>query len=115
PGSAAVKLLMLTGARRGEVLSMRWADVDLASGVWIKPPARTKQRRVHRIPLSQEAVDTLRRLKSISDGRGFVFASGGREGHLVEIKRAWSRLCRVAAIDSCRIHDLRHSFASVSV
>jgi integrase len=115
PGAAAVKLLMLTGARRGEVLSMRWADVDLASGVWVKPPSRTKQRRVHRVPLSDEAVETLRGQKASSGGQEFVFPSGGRQGHLVAIKRVWSKLCRVAAIDSCRFHDLRHSFASVIV
>lgn len=45
----------------------------------------------------------------------FVFPSVGRQGHLVGIKRVWSKLCRVAAIESCRLHDLRHSFASVIV
>jgi integrase len=115
PGAVAVKLLMLTGARRGEVLSMRWRDVDLASGIWIKPPSRTKQRRVHRVPLSQEAVETLRSQKASSGGHDFVFPSGGRQGHMVAIKRVWSKLCRVAAIESCRLHDLRHSFASVIV
>lgn len=115
PGAVAVKLLMLTGARRGEVLSMRWTDVDLESGVWVKPPSRTKQRRIHRVPLSQEAVATLRRQMASSGEHEFVFPSGGCQGHMVAIKRVWSKLCRVAAIESCRLHDLRHSFASVIV
>jgi site-specific recombinase XerD len=60
-------------------------------------------------------VETLRGLKASSGGHDFVFPSGGCRGHLVEIKRAWSRLCRAADIESCRLHDLRHSFASVIV
>jgi hypothetical protein len=47
-----VRLLLLTGARRGEVLGARWSDFDLEAGVWTKPSAHTKQRRVHRVPLS---------------------------------------------------------------
>lgn len=115
PGATAVKLLMLTGARRNEVLSMRWADVDLTSGVWVKPPSQTKQRRVHRVPLSKEAVETLRKLQPAGGGHGFVFPSSGSTGHIVDIKRAWARLCRLAKIDQCRLHDLRHTFASVIV
>ncbi len=48
----AVKLLLLTGARRGEVLSARWDMFDLDAGVWTKPSAHTKQRKDHRVPLS---------------------------------------------------------------
>lgn len=115
PGAVAVKLLMLTGARRSEVLSMRWADVDLASGIWVKPPSKTKQRRVHRVPLSEEAVETLRRLRQAHGGSEFAFPSTGSAGHIVDIKRVWAKLCQLANIDECRLHDLRHSFASVIV
>jgi integrase len=48
----AVRLLLLTGARRGELLAARWADIDLAAGVWTKPAATTKQAALHRVPLS---------------------------------------------------------------
>ena len=47
-----IRLLLLTGARRGEVLGMRWADLDLAAGTWVKPGSETKQKREHRVPLS---------------------------------------------------------------
>jgi integrase len=46
----AIKLLMLTGARRGEVLKASWDMFDLDNGVWSKPSAHTKQRRIHRVP-----------------------------------------------------------------
>ena len=48
----AVRLLLLTGARRGELLAAKWGDFDLEAGVWIKPGATTKQRTEHRVPLS---------------------------------------------------------------
>jgi hypothetical protein len=50
-----VRMLLLTGARRGEVLGMRWADVDLGAGVWSKPASATKQGRDHSSPRSAPA------------------------------------------------------------
>jgi integrase len=47
-----IRLLLLTGARRGEVLAARWADIDLSAGVWSKPAAATKQKTAHHVPLS---------------------------------------------------------------
>ena len=46
----AIKLLMLTGARRGEVLGASWKMFDLENGIWTKPSAHTKQRLIHRVP-----------------------------------------------------------------
>ena len=59
----AIKLLMLTGARRGEVLGATWAMFDLDNGVWTKPSAHTKQRRLHRVPLSGPALRLLTEMK----------------------------------------------------
>jgi integrase len=50
-----IRVLLLTGARCGEVLAMRWCDVDLEAGVWVKPSAHTKQKKAHRVPLSAPA------------------------------------------------------------
>src|SRR5271157_5425688 len=50
-----VRLLLLTGARRGEVLAARWADIDLSAGIWSKPPSSTKQKEHHQAPLSAPA------------------------------------------------------------
>ena len=50
-----IRLLLLTGARRGEVLSAKWEDLDLETGVWSKPASATKQKTPHRIPLSAPA------------------------------------------------------------
>lgn len=109
----ALRLLVLTGARKGEVLGARWETFDLERGIWMKPAATTKQRREHRLPLSAAAVGLLRELKATAVGP-FVFP--GKNDHpITDIKRTWARVCREAGIEGARIHDLRHSFASLLV
>ena len=107
-----IRMLLLTGARCSEVLSMRWDDVDLAAASWTKPAATTKQKKVHVAPLSAPARQLLARLqKNTETGTEFVFA--GRHGnHRSSLQRAWAALCRRAGIRGLRIHDLRHSYAS---
>lgn len=107
----ALRFLLLTGARRGEVLKATWHQFDLHLEVWIKPSAHTKQRRYHRVPLSKGAADILVRARKLTNSE-FVFP--GRSGHaLVEIKKVFRSICASAGITDFRIHDLRHSFASV--
>lgn len=109
----AVKLLMLTGARKSEVLGMRWEEIDFEKGVWSKPPTRTKQRTRHRIPLSEEAMSILVDLRATSDESLFVFPSDGASGHVTDIKRTWKWLRKKAELGECRLHDLRHTYASL--
>jgi integrase len=106
-----VMTLVLTGARRGEVFSMRWDALHLAKGkaVWSKPSSETKQKRDHTVVLS-EPVRLL--LASIERDGDFVFPSNGGTGHITEIKKSWKVLLARAGIKSLRVHDLRHSFAS---
>jgi integrase len=104
-----VRLLLLTGARRGEVLAMRWADLDLDRGIWSKPGSTTKQKTDHIVPLSAPARQLLSGIKTRGE---FVFPGDGQTGHVVEVKKAWATLCKEASIAGLRIHDLRHSFAS---
>jgi integrase len=66
------------------------------------------------VPITDEVVETLAALKSGAKS-GFVFPGPGRLGHLTDVKKVWTSLCETAQISSCRIHDLRHSFASVLV
>ncbi len=60
----AVRLLLLTGSRRNEILRARWEHFDLEVGAWVKPARTTKQRKEHRIPLSTAAVGLLRSMKA---------------------------------------------------
>lgn len=107
----ALRMLLLTGARRSEVLKADWNQFDIVGGVWTKPSSHTKQKRTHRVPLSPEAVDILKRARKMSNGQ-FVFP--GREGRpLTDIKKLFASLLREADIQNLRLHDLRHSFASI--
>ena len=108
----AIRLLVLTGARRGEVLSATWDQFDLAAAVWTKPSAHTKQKKEHRIPLNAPALELLTKMRSTADGE-FVFPGGRGNSHLTEIKKVWKTVCNEAGIAGCRIHDLRHTYASI--
>jgi integrase len=72
------KLLLTTGARRGEVASMRWSEIDLAAKVWKLPKERTKNKRAHEIPLSDVAIEIISGLPRIASKDGFVFSATGR-------------------------------------
>jgi integrase len=111
-----LRLLLLTGARRGEVQSARWLDLDLDRALWIKPGSTTKQKTEHRAVLSAPAVQLLRTLREAADENAVhVFPSTqGKTGHRTEIKKDWAALRDAAKLDPrTRIHDLRHSYASV--
>jgi len=107
----AIRLLLLTGARRGEVLGMRWED--LQDGIWSKPPSSTKQKQHHQIPLSAPAQALLADIRKRQRPRTeFVFPGLGTSRHLVELKRSWRRIIKAAGIEDLHVHDLRHSYAS---
>jgi integrase len=101
------QLLLLTGARRGELESMRWADVDLDAGVWTKPRTATKQKRSHRLPLSAEAAEVLRQVKLTEPFQPFARL----QEH--QLRKAWREILRAANITNLRVHDLRHWHASL--
>jgi integrase len=106
-----VKILLMTGSRRGEVLSMKFEDLNLGLGIWKKPPSNTKQNEPHEVPLSAP-VCMLLAPRYVDGATGFVFPGVGRRGHRAVVFRAWRRLCEAAGIDGLRLHDLRHQFAS---
>jgi integrase len=118
----AVRLLLLTGARRGEVLAATWNQFDLATGIWIKPSSHTKQKREHRVPLSAPARILLSDMRGDAERQAsergdapspYLFPARTGSGPLSDIKTAWAALCRVAGIKGARLHDLRHTYASV--
>ena len=118
----AIRLLLLTGARRGEVLGARWDEFDLDAGTWTKPGARTKQKTLHRVPLSGVAIALLSEMRAKA-GKDpiYLFPSMSRPGPdgrrreqpLRSLKTMWGAMCRKAQLRDVRLHDLRHSFASM--
>ena len=107
-----IRLLLLTGARRGEAMNAAWNQFDLEAGVWTKPSAHTKQKKEHRVPLSAAAVQLLSEMKAKADFSPYVFP-GRNGGPLTEMKTFWSGVCQRAKLEDCRIHDLRHTYASI--
>jgi integrase len=123
--------LLLTGARKSEALRATWDQFDLEQGIWIKPSSHTKQRRAHRTPLSSQTVALLCRRAEAAEGR-FVFSGLNPDRPLTDVKRSWLAVCRAsglaeragAAADgggaetwkaTVRLHDLRHTYASILV
>ena len=109
----AVRLALLTGARRGELLAAKWSDFDLVAGVWTKPGATTKQKTLHRVALSGVALRLLVEMRRHAKSSEWVFPARDG-GHLTAIREAWDALRAAAAIPDVRLHDLRHTFASLS-
>lgn len=106
--------MLLTGARRGELLAAQWGDFDLETGAWTKPGSTTKQKTAHRVPLSEAAVRLLADMERRADpGVEWVFPAPRKPGPRTDIKEAWEALRAAARIPDVRVHDLRHSFASV--
>jgi integrase len=109
----AVRLLLLTGARQGELLSARWADIDLEAAVWVKPGATTKQRTEHRVPLSAAAVQLLTEMRAQADDDAvYIFPARGG-GHRPHLNEAWIRVRKAARLEGVHLHDLRHAYASI--
>jgi integrase len=100
---------------------MCWAHLDLNAGTWSKPATATKQRRSHLTPLAPEAVELLRRrhdareqgrVVRLKDDR--VFPSSLAAPHF-KLERDWVQIRASAGLDGLRMHDLRHTYASLLV
>ncbi|MDE1971145.1 MAG: site-specific integrase [Patescibacteria group bacterium] len=104
-------IALLTGARRGNVLAMRWDEIDLNLAIW---SFDQKNGDTQTTPLSTAALAILcRRLLSRENDEPWVFPSPKKKGsHLAEPKRAWKRLMIAAGIENLRIHDLRRTLGS---
>lgn len=108
---AAIRLLILTGCRRGEILTLRWEEVDLANSCLRLSDSKTGPRMVH---LNEAAKAVLVSMMSVP-GNPFVIAGARAGSHLINLKKPWQRIRRAAGLPDVRLHDLRHSFASVAI
>lgn len=109
PMAAAIRLLMLTGCRKSEILGLRWEWVDLDRRCLRLPDSKTGAKVV---PLATPALDILSALPRSSP---YVLPAAKGGGHVVGLQRAWERVRDCAELPGLRLHDLRHSFASFAV
>jgi integrase len=106
-----IQLLLFTGARRSNVLSMQWGELDLTQNTWIIPASKSKNAESLHIPLVAAAVEILERRKRDASSV-FVFPSTGRTGHLMDPKKVWAALLKKAGLSNVRLHDLRRTCGS---
>jgi integrase len=126
----ALRLLLLTGARSGEVLKAEWEHFDFTRGVWTKPSHHTKEKKVEHVPLSRVAIALLESMlpEDPVEQVGPLFP-GKKEGARTTVRRPWIAACKAAGLavpitrqgkrgkitrwkPTVRTHDLRHSYAS---
>lgn len=109
---AAFRLLAFTGARRGEIQNLKWEHVQLEYGRLRLPDS--KGGTAKSILLPEEAIDLLKGLPRI-DGNPYVIAGSRKGSSLKNMFRPWTQIMKMAELTGVRIHDLRHSFASMAV
>lgn len=109
---AALKLLLLTGTRRQEALRAKWSDIDLDSGQWFLP--ETKSGRGRYVGLSEDAKTLLASQPSRGTSQ-WVFPGRDPQKPLNNPRKALSRILTAAGVEHIRIHDLRHTNASLAI
>lgn len=125
-----IRLLLLTGARRGEWMRAKKEDFDLAHGIWTKPSHAVKERRQEHVPLNAATVAVLRRvMANTARTEPYLFPGTAKGTARVTIRRPWVQILKLAGLVEeytkqgkrkalaryrplVRLHDLRHSYAS---
>jgi integrase len=105
-----VYLSLFTGARQGNILSMRWDQIDFDLGLWHIPITKNKESQT--VPLTDLAIRILKERNENKTSDIWVFPSTGASGHLVEPKTAWAKFLGNAKLEDLRLHDLRRTLGS---
>ena len=109
----AIKLLLYTGARLNELLTAKWAWVDLSAQTITLPDSKTGEKPIY---LSDAAITVLRDEQEANSERQseYVFAGRSQGKHMINLRKPWTRVCAAAGITGVRLHDLRHTAASIA-
>jgi integrase len=106
----AIRLLLLTGCRLNEVLTLRWSDVDFTKSFLMLPDSKTGKRTIY---LSPQAIELLQTIPKVQDNP-YVIIGKNEQSHLINLQKPWRRIRKKAGLANVRLHDLRHTFASVA-
>ena len=106
--------LLSTGARLNEALSATWEQIDRDKRVWRIPAINSKSKRIRAVPLNDSALEVLAQVGT--NGRyAHVFVNEETGKPYTTIAKVWERLRKAADVPKLRLHDLRHSFASMLI
>src|SRR5690348_10204471 len=108
-GAAGLRLALFTGARSGEITAVEWTHIDWDRRIIRLPDSKTNEPRT--IHLSDAAIDVLKTVPRISR---FVIAGAKPDEPYKNLSRAWIVARRYAGLGDVRLHDLRHSYASLA-
>jgi integrase len=108
---ACVRLLLLTGARLSEILTLQWQYIDADRGVARLPDSKTGAKTIH---LPRAALEVLASLPRLAEN-AYVLPGKRPKGHFIGIQKAWEKIRGKADLKDVRLHDLRHAYASVAV
>jgi len=107
---AAIRLLAFTGARLSEILTLRWDYVSKEQSCLMLPDSKTGRKHIRLNAPARELLQTIPRL----EGNPYVICGDKLDHHLVNLEKPWRRIRKAANLEDVRLHDLRHSFASVA-
>ena len=108
---AIIRMLAFTGARKGEIVSLRWDEVDFDRGYLALANSKTGAKI---IPVGAPAMEVLAKLPRI-DGSSFVFPATSGTNAFQGVDKVWRRVRTLAGFPKLRLHDLRHSYASAGL
>jgi integrase len=111
----ALKLQLVTAQRKGEIISAEWSEFDLDKGWWTIPASKSKNSNNHLVPLSELALELLKKLKALSEDSKWLFPSPVSDTHIIStaVNHAIRKnIKKFEEIKSFTPHDLRRTAAS---
>ena len=111
-----VRFCLATGCRSGEAKAAQWDQFDKGLTIWTKKASTTKQRKLHRVPLGPAATEVLARRKALAaKADAYVFPGKYGAAHIQQLRSVWTFVRKKTGLSEVRVHDTRHSFASLAV
>jgi integrase len=110
--ASILELLLLTGARSGELASARWDWVNWDLQMIALPDSKSGAKTIY---LSKAAVEVLREQHARSKDQAYIYPGRSAGKHIHNLRKPWARICKEAGLEGVRVHDLRHTAASLAL
>ena len=106
---AAIKMLLFTGRRTNEILTLRWEYLDFETSKMNLPDTKTGAKTFYLSSTTKQLLD------SLPNKEGYVFKSVVKGKRITVVRHVWKKICKIADIKNIRVHDLRHTYASLAI